>query len=171
MDNLTLLTNSGKRGARDPPVASGGNLLSGGIERLRGDPISYWKETREKYGEIFTVHSLFGLMKFTVVMGQEGMKKVLNAPDDKLNFMKGLGKSLEPSMGDDKETPKELEDVFHRITKGIQRSQKYNLNHIRDINSELLQNYSDKECMDVVDFVENIIYRFFSREIYPEKKN
>ncbi|THG94513.1 hypothetical protein EW145_g8124, partial [Phellinidium pouzarii] len=74
------------------------------VDRLRvpvdygKDPVAFLRRTREKLGDVFCV-DLFAV-KIMFVLGTEGNKEVMRAPEDKLSFFEQIRWSMGPLMSE-----------------------------------------------------------------------
>ena len=62
--------------------------------KYRKDPINFLLETREQLGDVFCV-DLF-VTKFVFVLGPEGNREVLRAPEERLSFWEQVRWAMGP---------------------------------------------------------------------------
>ena len=94
------------KGANEPPVMKGGNIIFGKLLEYFTNPYGLLKEIQEKHGGVVMSEGIFGLFRTALVSNYEAIEGLFRAGEEKVSLRMGVGIDLAPLFGDPEEVSK-----------------------------------------------------------------
>jgi len=149
-----------KRNQLEPPVLSGGSFFTGYFTQILNNPMKVIRKAKKELGTtVFHTSGIFGIMEMNHIFGEDAWKLVFSSTERDLSQRDAIKEYLKGLLGNFIPSYEEHDEENQIVAKAIKTSSKFNQDNIVKAINYLLEEYSKKKEFNLVDFIEDVVFR------------